>query len=202
MKNKKKQMKKRDTKSVKCGECGNDIIVSKWAAKLQLCADCSSSEEIEAKAEEKPQPKNPALDKLIHAQNVLGNLGFIITSGGRYYKQYAEGDAVIKVEPLFDRGTSFDVDHIMSGLMISRQEFVPVTDTYVLGKLPKVAQLDIETLLRELEVKIAGHADPTHIDTVTCHGCGKKVSDWIQMTKSGEYLCIDKCAPARKPVDA
>jgi ribosomal protein S27E len=200
MKSKKKPTKKRDTKSVKCVDCGNDIVVSKWASMVQVCPDCQSTKEVEV--DEKQPAKNPALDKLIHAQSVLGNLGFIITSGGRYYKQYAEGDAVIKIEPLFDRGTSFDVDHVMSGLMISRQEFVPVTDTYVLGKLPKVAQLDIETLLRELEVKIAGHADPIHIDTVTCHGCGKKVSDWIQMTKSGEYLCIEKCAPARKPVNA
>jgi hypothetical protein len=200
MKSKKKPTKKPETKSVKCEYCHTIVVVSKWAAKNQVCEKCADGISAGMTTDEPVRSANPALDKLIHAQDVLGNLGFIITSGGRYYKQYAENEAVIKIEPLFDRGVSFDVDHVLTGLMISRQEFVPITDSYVLSKLPKVAQVDVETLLRELEVKLSSQAEPTHIDMVTCHGCGKKVSDWIQNVKSGEYLCIDKCAPTRKPV--
>jgi hypothetical protein len=200
----KQKKKKQETKRIKCIQCEADITVLKWAPKRQFCDNCKKAYESPpddtASIYSDPAPKQVTpVNKFKHAQEVLDGLGFILTSRG-YNKQYQDGEAIVKVEPIWDKGTSMDSNYTLEAIIVTRQEIVPVTDINIHDRVPAITQLDISTLLRELDIKIPGSASPTHIDTIRCAGCGKDVADWIQNVRTGEFLCLDQCAPTKKPV--
>ena len=196
--------KKQETKQIHCLQCESTITVLKWAPKRQFCDKCKQAFEAPgddtASIYTEPTEKHVTpVNKFKHAQDVLDGLGFILTNRG-YTKQYQDGDAMVRIEPIWDKGTSMDSNYTLEALIVTRQEIIPVTDININERVPVITQLDISTLLRELDIKVPGSASPTHIDTIRCAGCGKDVADWIQNVRTGEFLCLDQCAPTKKPV--
>jgi hypothetical protein len=183
--------------------------VLKWAPKRQFCDTCKRAFEstgddtatIYTDPADAPITPITPLNKFKHAQEVLDGLGFVLTSRG-YNKQYQDGNAIVRVEPIWDKGTSMDSNYTLEAIIITKQDIVPVTDPDIHTRVPTITQLDISTLLRELDIKVHGSANPTHIDTIKCAGCGKEVADWVQNVRTGQFLCLENCAPTKKPVHA
>lgn len=196
--------RKQETKQILCMQCEVPIIVLKWAPKRQFCETCKQAFEstgddtASVYSEPAEKPLTP-VNKFKHAQEVLDGLGFVLTSRG-YNKQYQDGDTVVRVEPIWDKGTSMDSNYTLEAIIVTRQDIIPVTDPNINIRTPAITQLDISTLLRELDIKVSGITNPTHIDTIKCAGCGKDVADWIQNVRTGEFLCLDQCAPTKKPI--
>jgi hypothetical protein len=190
-------------------QCETAIIVLKWAPKRQFCDTCKRAFEstgddtatIYTDPADAPITPITPLNKFKHAQEVLDGLGFVLTSRG-YNKQYQDGNAIVRVEPIWDKGTSMDSNYTLEAIIITKQDIVPVTDPDIHTRVPTITQLDISTLLRELDIKVHGSANPTHIDTIKCAGCGKEVADWVQNVRTGQFLCLENCAPTKKPVHA
>lgn len=189
-----------NTKMVKCAgslDCSNLMSVPKWASNTQYCEQHTigaAPEEVVEMAEAVPEPT--PVSKLQHSQQVLSALGFTITSRG-WRKQYADGDAIVVIEPFFDQGTSLDQDHALASFVVYRQEIVAVADSQLSQRMPAVTHQDVQSLLTELQVKMPGVAlDQTHIDTMLCDKCGERVGEWIMIGK--QTLCIESCAPAKR----
>jgi hypothetical protein len=200
----KPKKKKQETKQIQCMQCEATITVLKWAPKRQYCETCKRAFEstgddtASVYTEPTDKPITP-INKFKHAQEVLDGLGFVLTSRG-YNKQYQDGDAIVRVEPIWDKGTSMDSNYTLEAIIITKQEIVPVTDPNIHSRVPQITQLDISTLLRELDMKVSGSASPTHIDMIKCDQCGKEVSDWVQNVRTGQFLCLNTCAPTKKPI--
>jgi NAD-dependent SIR2 family protein deacetylase len=195
-------MAKVATKQVPCITCGNSIEVPKWSANKQECEACKgtqSQEDVGIEQLSDDIVEEEPVAKLKHAQEVLEALGFNITPNG-WRKQYQDGNAVVRIEPFFDHGTSMDQAHALEGFTIIRQEFVAVVDREMGQKLPLVAHQDINTLLQELDIKLPGvNLQATNIDTIKCSKCGRDTGEWIQLVNSKEMLCLEKCAPVKHP---
>lgn len=194
-------MTKDATKTIRCTGCGNPLEVPKWAANKQECELCVARRaKLGPAYEQREQPEEietSPVDKMKKAQSILGALGFTITARG-WHKQFQDGDAMVRIEPYFDTGTSMDAGCALEGFSLIRQEFISVIDSGMSEKLPSVAHQDINTLLQELDIKIPGVAlDQTHIDTITCSRCGVKTPEFITLMSSKENLCMAKCAPVR-----
>lgn len=195
-----KTISKGDIKTIKCNACGDPITVPKWAANNQACEKCTKPSK--QPAADEPTIDEPVevlpIDKVRTAQQILGELGFVITNRG-WHKVYYDGTAAIRIEPMFDKGTSVDQDYVLTGFTLTRQEIIPVTDQEMNGKLPEVSHNDIEVLMRGLQVKMPGVAlTERHVDVVTCSRCGDDTPDWMQIA-NGQILCMRKCAPTKKP---
>ena len=185
------------TKQVKCWQCEEVITVQKFAANKQLCARCQAGDSAETPVEDQPVTQRP-VDKLRHAQDVLQTIGFVVSPRG-WSKQYQDGDAVVKIEPYWDNGTSLDTNCTVEAFVVTRQEFVTVTDKLMRDKIPAVAHIDINTLMHELGVKgVNDLPAQIHIDAVKCTKCGEETADWISTT-NGSILCLTKCAPVKRP---
>ena len=168
----KQKRKKQELKQIKCAQCDATITVLKWAPKRQFCEECqrsfkSTSDEVSTVYDNKDEKPVAPVNKFKHAQEILDGLGFVLTSRG-YNKQYQDGDAIVRVEPLWDKGTSMDSNYTLEAILVTRQEIIPVIDPNIVSRMPPISQLDIGTLLRELDIKMIGSISQTHIDVIKC----------------------------------
>lgn len=194
-------MTKLTVKKIVCQECDTTIEVPKWSPNLQTCAVCLGQTkklpiELDRSADEQ---ETAPVDQVRHAQAVLEALGFTITQRG-WHKQYQDNTAVVRIEPYFDIGTPVQPGYALEGFTIVRQEFISIIDKDIASKLPGVAHQDITTLLQQLQMKLPGISlNQTNIDTVECSKCHDITAEWIQLVSSKEILCIQRCAPVRRP---
>lgn len=186
------------TKNIKCSECGKDIEVQKWAARIQACDECKSrSTDVDTTETEKPLAEMSPVDKLRKTQTILGSLGFNQNSRGMA-KQYQNGDIFIRIEPMFDQGTSMTRDYTLEGIMVTSQIFVPINDPDMDTKIPSLCQADVHAILTELDIKVNSlKHDQVHIDMLKCSRCGDNTAEWIHI--DGRILCLAKCAPVKRP---
>lgn len=191
-----KSVSKGDAKTVKCEWCDATQTVSKWSSNEWRCGEHTpgvTESNDEAPVEERP------VDKVRHSQEVLGVLGFTITSRG-YHKVYHDGQAAIRIEPMFDKGVAADATYALIGFAVTRQEVVAITDAEIASKIPSVAHQDIQTITTELRIKMPGvELKRRHVDVLKCSKCGTDTEEWMQLGSS--ILCLKKCAKAviRKP---
>lgn len=186
------------TKTIECTGCGAEMQVQKFASNKQLCKNCSSTAGESSKPSTDLADMERPRDKVKLAQAVLDALGFTITSRG-YHKDYVEGDASVRIELYWDKGTSMDTDYRLEAIVVTKQQYVPINDRRLNEKIPHVAQPDIHSLMNELGLSVnSGAQAATHIDTTRCSQCGDETPDWIQVG-NGKILCLKKCAPAVRP---
>lgn len=141
-------------------------------------------------------PKNQqeqAIDTLLAVQSLMGQLGFTMTSDGGYYKDYAvDGDSIVRLTPVFDRGISLDMSYRLVGFDMTTRKQIHIVE----GLPAPIEQFPIECVddVKNVVTSLAPGSRTQMVESfmvmVTCNMCGNEVASYLH-NKNG-YTCL-KC---------
>lgn len=134
-----------------------------------------------------------SMNWLIRTQHVLGELGFTLTNGNVYYKDYASVDGgTYRITPIFDSGLAQDKSYrlvaidIVSHKRVALQAGTPPP----LNEFPKECLPDVTSILVQLAPEIAiTPKKQVHIITASCDSCSKNSESFLHV--SGKTVCLD-----------
>lgn len=135
-----------------------------------------------------------AMADLMIIQSVLGQLGFTLTSDGKYYKDYALSDnTAMRIIPVFDHGMSVDIQRRLTGFNLVTNKLIPVVQgiSVNIDDYPVECVDDITKIISILAPLSRSAMSENFMMTQTCSMCANDVSSYIYM--GGKYMCL-RCA--------
>jgi len=134
-----------------------------------------------------------AMQSLMAIQNVMGELGFILNGDNTYYKDYALMDgSIMRLTPVFDRGTSMNVDYRLVGFNINTMKFVSITNGTLESPnaVPRDCTGDVSRIIETVGFLEKKPQTESFIVVVPCSDCGNEVNSYLQF--GTKFRCL-KC---------
>jgi hypothetical protein len=145
-----------------------------------------------------------AFDDLVQVQDVLGKLGFTLTANQTYHKDYGTANGtIIRISPIFDRGTPFDTRFKLCGINVSSNYTVNiVAGTPVEWRdIPKEAVEDTMSMVAQLTTMGRDVPEENHIMVTRCNHCNSDSPDYLT-TENGPVCMECVCKAYRKTKEA
>ncbi len=133
-----------------------------------------------------------AFDDLVQAQDVLGKLGFTLTANQTYHKDYGTvNGVVIRISPVFDRGTPFDTRFKLCGINVATSYTVNINagSPVEWGDIPKEAVEDTMSMVAQLTTIGRNVPEENHVMITKCCKCNSESPDYLT-TEDGP-VCME-----------
>ena len=135
-----------------------------------------------------------AYDDLVLAQTILGQLGYTLTSDGKYYKDYGiQNGSTVRMVPIFDHGMSMDVQRRLTGFTIVTSKQIPIVEGIPapFEEFPIECIDDVNTIINSLAPLSKISPVESFMVTQICSSCNNEVHSFMYM--NGQYICLN-CA--------
>lgn len=139
--------------------------------------------------------QSDAINNLLVVQDLLGGLGFTLTSDNSYYKDYGLVDGTImRLIPVFDKGISLDMAYKLVGFNITSTKYIPaVSDLHwssVTGDVPAECKNDVSVIMRTIGSIDRKPLTENFMITAICSACNDEASSFFRV--KGKDICV-KC---------
>jgi hypothetical protein len=132
--------------------------------------------------------QDDAMHGLLVVQELLGSLGFTLTSDGNYYKDYALLDGgIARLAPVFDRGISLDVSYNLVGFNLTNSKFISAA-SLLEADLPAECKSDMGVIINGISSTTSRQMVETFMVTTVCATCGEEVNSFLRL--GGKDVCV------------
>jgi len=135
--------------------------------------------------------KQSMVKSLEKIQVLLGELGFVLTGGG-YHKDYGLlNGSVVRIQPIFDKGLSVDMQYNLVSLSVAGHEVISIVsgEPLALNRIPAECRVDVLRMLAELAPNALIPKVENFIISMICTECKENVSSFFNL--KGTITCLE-----------